>query len=180
MNKKLSVFKHYTPYQVIRHPINTLKDIKYTLRDAWQRMTKGYCCYDIWGLSEWFLNIMPEMLEELRTTCHGYPGFEPFDTPEKWDEHLRDLVARFTALQEENWEKRNEYTEEFYNNSERCRVESRNEKTGGLCITWDTDAQYEEIKKKYFARSYELFEEREQLLKELGALFFTHLDKYWD
>ena len=180
---KLSIFNHYplllNRYTIL-HPIRMLKDIKYTLRDAWQRITKGYSCYDVWGMSEWMLIVLADMFEELRTTGHGYPGFAPFDTPEKWDAHLKDIVERLKLLQEENWELQNEYSDAFFEESDKCRRESKDEVTGGMRITWANTPDYEELKEKFFHRADELAKERKRLLLEVGTLIFTNFDNYWD
>ena len=72
---------------------------------AWQRATKGYCDKDLWSIDEWFLSIMPDMLEGFKKTRIGYPGelSKAFDDKldedtlnklgnEMWDKILDDMI----------------------------------------------------------------------------------------
>jgi len=45
--------------------------------------------------------VLSEMLTYLADHTHAYPGCGEFDTPEKWDAHLRDLAVRFAALNDD-------------------------------------------------------------------------------
>ena len=31
---------------------------------SWQRITKGYCDKDLWNIDGWFMDLMPDMLEQ--------------------------------------------------------------------------------------------------------------------
>ena len=44
------------------------------LRCCRQRITKGYCGKDLWSIRDWFLDVVPDMLEEYKKCRHGSPG----------------------------------------------------------------------------------------------------------
>ena len=52
--------------------IGNMKDIKKWKK---QRAERGFSDYDIFEINTWFLNIMPEMIAELREKNLGYPMF---------------------------------------------------------------------------------------------------------
>ena len=56
-----------------------------------------YCCSDIGNLDNWFLDIVPLMLQELRNTHWGYPGYM---TEEEWDKILDDMIFYFREADE--------------------------------------------------------------------------------
>lgn len=47
-----------------------LRNIKY----SFQRATKGYCDKDLWDIDNWFMNLMPDMLQQFKDTKHGSPN----------------------------------------------------------------------------------------------------------
>ena len=53
--------------------VKTIGDFFRSLKWAWQRATKGYCELDTYGVSDWFLNTLPDMLVEIKNNCTGYP-----------------------------------------------------------------------------------------------------------
>lgn len=57
-----------TPYYKMKN-YGLFSKIKY----AFQRMKKGYCDEDVWDIDDWFLNIMPNMLCELKENKRGVP-----------------------------------------------------------------------------------------------------------
>ena len=46
------------------------------LRFARQRVRQGYCDMDVWNLYDWFLDVVPDMLQQLREKGVGYPVTE--------------------------------------------------------------------------------------------------------
>ena len=174
---KLNVFKSFlTPIIYhLEHPIIFARHFWKALKCSYERITKGYCSYDVWNLNDWLLSILPEMFDKLRTEGHGYPCYGEINTIEKWEEHLKYLAIHLRELQKNNWEKRNEYADIFY------RIPKPIKKTKEGIATFFGDAEYdEEIKEKFIAREKELAAERMNLLKEIGLLIFENLDNYWD
>ena len=65
-----------------------------------QRKNRGYSDKDVWSIRDWFLDIMPKMLQQMRDNLHRYPAMsasypinsQTIITP--WDEKLdKDFVA---------------------------------------------------------------------------------------
>ena len=74
------------------------------LKWKFQKMKKGYCDQDIWGMDYWFFEQFPKMLRELRETKHGVPFYtfpEVDQFPKGW---LRDEIKNL-----EKWKLKNGY-----------------------------------------------------------------------
>jgi hypothetical protein len=67
-----------------------------------QRARRGWADCDTWNLDGYVIHVIAPMLAYLAEHNHAYPGCPPFDTPEKWDAHLRDLSGRLSAWSEED------------------------------------------------------------------------------
>lgn len=50
--------------------------LRNNLRYARQRIRRGYCDQDTWNLYSWFLDVVPEMLQDMRDHGTGYPCSE--------------------------------------------------------------------------------------------------------
>jgi hypothetical protein len=102
---------------------------------------------------------------------HGsaYPGTEPFETPEKWHDHLYNLAAKLRkyANFETATEDENEYWPEY-----REKVLYK----GSLNLTEDE----KDLRAKYYAREREIFEDLQRETEETFALIGKYLYKYWD
>ena len=69
---------------------------------AYQRITKGFCDFDIWDLDNYYLELFYQTIIELANITHGYPGTEEFPTPEAWDKYLREMANNFYRANESN------------------------------------------------------------------------------
>ena len=106
----------------IGRPIYRLKSfIKYDIVEnvvnAFSRGIKGYCFRDVWDFENWFVHIIPKLLEEVKKqSCRGVPLFENGDIDvspkhiyregerEEWHKILDTIINEF------------KYTQKFYNN----------------------------------------------------------------
>ena len=61
-------------YKVKGRPFETLKLFFRGVKWSWQRARKGYCTSDLFGVSAWFLEIVPNMLEEIRKNADAFPS----------------------------------------------------------------------------------------------------------
>ena len=66
------VFLTYGPIHV--SPLGWIKRWKEDIICICQRLRYGYCYRDAWAIDQWFLVIIPNMLNDLRINGHGYPG----------------------------------------------------------------------------------------------------------
>lgn len=174
---KLNVFSYtYRKHYYITHPWKFIKETGQNLRAAWQRATLGYAYRDIWELGPQLLEILPPMLRHLEKYHCGVPCDM---TDEEWTQWLHDMADSIERLQEENWEKRNEYADEFFRVMDEKRIEKRGE-CCALTITWSDALDEKEISEKYFARCEELnkqwYVEAEKVFKNLSSM----LPALWD
>ena len=98
-----------------------IKNIKY----IYQRARYGYCDIDIWSIDQWFLEIMPSMLQQLKDTTDSYPCASDFPsqavngtrTPEEidnegmqnWQNILSEMIFLFNEANEDTCTKKNKY-----------------------------------------------------------------------
>lgn len=71
------------------------KDKKWFKKSVNQRVRFGLAYCDTWSFDNFLLSIIIRGLRQLADTSHSYPGYEPFDTFEKWQTYLLDLADKF-------------------------------------------------------------------------------------
>ena len=126
-----------------RGPIGVLRWLFRELRFACQRVYRGYCDSDVWNLYSWFLDVVPDMLLQLKETGACFPCSDPpnvsrsvsVDTgnlatgentilPEEehavseeglaeWRDVLDRIIFLFHEADEERCERKNAREEEF-------------------------------------------------------------------
>lgn len=79
------------------------------IRRYFQRGRNGYCHSDVWDIDSWFLNIIPNMLQDLIENTMSYPGTGEADTFEKWQEILRYMRFCFLEANETTCSRINKY-----------------------------------------------------------------------
>lgn len=174
---KLNVFSYaYTKRYYITHPWKFIKETGQNFRAAWHRATRGYAYRDIWELGPQLLEILPPMLRHLEKYHCGVPCDM---TDEEWTQWLHKMADDIELLQEENWEKQNEYADEFYRAMEEKRIEKRGE-FGSLTVTWSDTPDYKEISNRWMKRAAELNEQWYVRAEEVGKSFFKAIPKLWD
>jgi len=67
-----------------------------------QRARRGWADSDTWNIDSHITRVLSGMLAHLAEHNHAYPAQPPFETPEKWDAHLRDLSARLRAGEDDD------------------------------------------------------------------------------
>lgn len=163
----------------LTHPWEWFKDLKYCLRDAYQRITRGYADTDWFNMDSHLLELLPAMLKELATHSHSYPGTAPFDTYEKWTAWLNEMADNLISCREEEIDKANEYYKEYIESLKLNWNDTKeSEDKNGACTI--SNPNHEEISKLYFARSKELGDAAQQRLEdtlEKLSQYFFHL---WD
>lgn len=71
------------------------KDKKWLKKCTSQRARLGLAYCDAWDFDSFLLDIIIRGLRQLADNSHGYPGFAPFDTFDKWQIYLLDLADKF-------------------------------------------------------------------------------------
>lgn len=107
---------------MIKHRI---RDTFYKIKWAFQRAKRGYSDCDVWGFCDWFLEVVPDMLDKLAEEHHGTPisylddrFADPDDvgralTSEEWKEILTKMAKDFRNASELETEFTNEYEDEY-------------------------------------------------------------------
>lgn len=157
------------------HPWKFFKECWLNLQNAWMRATKGYCYTDLWNTDDWFLTIFPKMLRHLAKDHQAYPGSPPFDTSEKWERWLIEMAENLEYVASDPDEE-NEYSDELMAAMDRC-FEARKETGVVTCKLDDAD---KELKDKYFNRSKELTNTRQEVLEDSMTEIGHHLRCLWD
>ena len=161
----------------LTHPWEWFKDLKYCLRDAYQRITRGYADTDWFDMDSHLLELLPAMLKELAANSHSYPGREPFDTPEKWSAWLNEMADNLISCREEEIDKANEYYKEYIESFDTKESEDEN---GARTITWAGNPNHEEISKLYFKRYKELGDAAQQRLEDTLRFLSKYFFHLWD
>lgn len=152
------------------------------IRAAWMRATKGYCYSDIWNWFDWFLYTIPPMFKYLAEHGHGYPDNERFPTPESWQNWLNETADKLISCREEEWEKRNEYYEDYINSFDIDwdKTKASKDEEGIYTIMWNEQPNHEEISQLYFAREKEIVKESQETLKEVFSQIAENFYTLWD
>lgn len=67
------------------------------IRWFWQRGRRGWSIKDTWSFDLYICGVLSSGVAWLAEHDHGYPGVEPWETPEKWKAYLEDLAFRLAA-----------------------------------------------------------------------------------
>ena len=108
------VFLTYGPIHVF--PLEWIKRWKEDIICICQRLRYGYCYRDAWAIDQWFLVIIPNMLNDLRINGHGYPGSFTGTEEEnvrKWNRILEHMEFLFREANEETCHRKNPYEEAY-------------------------------------------------------------------
>lgn len=178
-----------------RFPGIIIRNIKY----SWQRITKGYCDRDLWSIDGWFMEIMPQMLQQLKETRYGSPGvlgtqyidesgsYRNDTCHEEWDKILDEMIFLFQEMDEDTCQKRNPYEqahEDVYNEFQEkygCFGEKLNPKNATRQIYFPYEiAEYSEIEDKYYEAEKELAKYREKCKDKAFNLFAKWFYYLWD
>lgn len=186
MNKNpLSVWTFpYRKSYYLTHPWKWFKDLYWNIRNFWHRGRYGYAYVDVWNFGEWYPRVAAGALRYLAEHASGYPGVEPWETPEKWERHLKELAIKLDkcadTLYFDSTDERNEYAKEFYDTHEHL-IHHREELPNGCIRTWtDETPEYKELREKYWNRMKELAEEDTRFCREVYTFLGENLGRYWD
>lgn len=130
LNKKNPMSVFYDGY-IERNPLKWMQRFGRQWKWAYQRATKGYADCDLRSIRDWFLSLMPEMLEDMSNNLRGYPvtpseGKHPstqtldLSSPEdkdegslEWQKTLKLMAKKFRDADETKSSFKNKYEEEW-------------------------------------------------------------------
>ena len=144
---KLNVFNNH--YYNWRYPSCWKKNIRIffnSISAAYQRVTRGFCWWDIWDFDSHLSELIAQGLETLANEGYGYPGNDEFPTPESWHDYLHEIARLFR----------------FYLN------EQPNEYEEAWRGTWDSKYDNRTVEEQEIINNY-LEKERENSFKQQEA-----------
>lgn len=169
-------------------PIRKLKRFQRNLRYSYQRIRYGYCESDVWSIDLWFLNVMPNMLDDLRKSAQSNASTQE-------NQLLSEMAFLFREAQEETCSKKNPYKkarlraqrdfEKMYGPwGEKLKIaaEIREEKKHNILIshTMEDVPKYQPIAAKYRVAEQKLSEYRTDCRNRGLKLFCEHFHELWD
>lgn len=94
---KLNVFGYgFWPARCVFHNTKAFfRNIKY----AWQRVTKGYCDYDVWDLEDFYTKLFINSLGDFVKDLHSLPP--DFEEEEDWIERINEIRQHFINSEED-------------------------------------------------------------------------------
>lgn len=159
----------YTKRYYLTHPWRWFRELGWNIRSTYQRATKGYTYTDWANFDTWFIHVATGMLRDMALHSHGYPGTEPFETPEKWSSWLHRMADQFEYLQDED--NGNEWYRPYIDHIMDCPKDSiLGEETPGTA----------ELRKKYSKRAEEVYKDHKQLFQSTMKELLEHWDCLWD
>lgn len=81
-----------------KRPKNNFRNIKKIVKYSWQRITKGYCNYDLYDIDWYLIWLLPSMLENFAEKTNSYPA--EFDNIDTWKENIRHIADRFKTAED--------------------------------------------------------------------------------
>lgn len=162
-----NVFTLY-PYSW-KYPTCWLRNIESFFRGfkyTYQRATKGYCDYDLFSISDWFLEVFPNMLKEFADETYSHP----YDMDEKeWGKYLVEMREHFLNACKEyensSPEARKEFDElykdfsaaEYFKNPELYNTKERKEK---IKEYYKKVKEYDNYKQEELKKGMDMFQKR--------------------
>lgn len=185
----------------IKKPWKFPKLLIYSIKYSWQRITKGYCDKDLCDIDYWFMNIIPNMLQEFKDTKQGSPavlgedyiddnGISCNDTcHEEWDKILEEMIFLFREMNEETCTKKNVYEEEYDQIMREFEekygrfgelLETKKNKHGRRIHSPGELPEYSAIESKYYDEEKFLNEYRNMCKDKAIAMFAKWFHALWD
>ena len=183
-NNPLSLWTlSYRKSYYITHPWKLFKDIYWNCRNFWHRGRYGYAYVDVWNLGDWAPRVIAEALRYLANHGQGYPGVSPWETPEKWREHLNYLanqMQRCADFMDSDFglDERNEYKKAYEEMLDRTMTTSK--ESEWATIHFEMTEADKELSKNYYKRQAELIKVDKQYAHEVFGYFGENLSRWWD
>ena len=175
------------------------------LRRCYERIHRGYCDYDIFAINDWFLGLMPVMLEDFKDHLHGCPiapdsisqqlclGEEAThnEAMKKWRNVLNRMIFLLKEGNEETCTRKNLYYDEYYKAfyefeekygsfGEKLLTEEEKKGPGIRWHMMDEIEEYKPISNLFFEEEEKLDKYRKDCRDEALSLFSKWFDALWD
>ena len=170
------------------------------IRRSIQRIRYGYDEVATWQVDTWFLNVVPNIIHDLRVNNDGYPtsiaGETEAEKVANWNKILRRMEFLFREANEDTCKRKNPYKEEYDAAWEAFTKEygARGEKlktekdlAEEIAYGWhhvygmsDVKGYYADINAKYIEENAAIAEYRHECLKKGMKLFTKYFWHLWD
>lgn len=190
--------------------LGVIREFFRDLRYAHQRIRRGYCDRDIYSIYDWFLGIMPTMLEQFRDDLHGCPSMpgsiaqrlvldkedkesDDMDDMKEWVGVLNRMIFLLREADEESCSRKNPYAEEyllvrkeFYKKygllDEKMNSADENSQTGSTTQVHFPEEleEYRYLGESYMKAERELAQYRTDCKDKALSLFATWFYDLWD
>lgn len=173
---KLSLWKlSYRTSYYWTHPWKWVKDIYWNVRNFIHRGRYGFAYSDVWGWYYWWPTVGAEALRYMAEHHAGYPGHEPWETPEIWKAYLLEMADKLDWCVESC-----DISPDFHNEKNEYFTAYSSIARSIFDRTYRDEPETQELSRKYWCREEELSkeddEERIRIFKEIGE----HLGRFWD
>lgn len=185
-----------------------MKHFRNCMRWSRQRITRGYSDYDVWEMFTFLQTLIPDMLQTLKNTRSGSPGYlgENYtdkdgilvnDTcHEEWDKILDKMIFLWREIDEKTCSQKNPYKKEYlkaldeFHQKYGCfgvglqteKELEENKKSGGQRTVHFMDElpEYREISEKYREKEKSLDEYRKSCKDEAFDMLKKYFFDLWD
>jgi len=189
--------------------LGIMKEFCRDLRRCHERIWKGYCDFDTFSIFDWFLGLMPTMLEEFRDHLHGFPSSpdsvsqqvvldeedKEADGMTQW-KCVLDRIAfllkeagdgtcsRKNPFEEEYGKAHKEFDSKYGSFGENLMTEEerkRKEDGRGIRVYFPSDVEeFKPISDRYFEEERKIAQYRHDCKDEALALFSKWFYDLWD
>lgn len=163
------------------------------LKHAYQRVRYGFSYRDVWNIDFWFLEVVPNMLEELANTTISYPydskvyEENPKMSQEKieeimfnnWKDKIRK-IAEYLREANEPQKEINQYWDEYCNFEKKHDIFMLNIDDIKNKLTKEELQEYERLREKWFKRSMEIEKYKQECLNKGLEMFSENFTNLWD
>ena len=173
------------------------KQLGHDIKWAHQRIWRGYCDYDRFSIDDWFMRIMPKMLEEFKRTRHSSPvavnyhshavfldeNEKEWDIHQEWDEKLDRMIFLLGEMDEATCSRQNSYEGEYFAALHRYMeipLENEDRSVSHRFPDLMEIPECRQLCENYRAEDQSLAKYRLDCKKEFFELFSTHFYDLWD
>ena len=158
-------FPYRKSYYLLR-PWKWFKDLYWNFRNFVHRGRYGYAYVDVWNFCDWYPRVAAEALRYLAHHSSGYPGVEPWETPDKWKRYLLEFAEELQTCADAQDIDFNNSMNEYWKIAEPMFM-GKVEKD-------------QEVIDKYWEREHELDKQNADCIVEVYEQLGKNLSRLWD